>query len=169
MVITIENIFLTSGIALGLVCYALIAKWYLVPVLDKYPREIALPPLIFLHCFRYIGLAFLVTGVVAADIAPAFASPAGYGDLLTALLALISVIALRNRWHVAITLVWVFNVVGTLDLLNALFQGLLHIRAGQLGGAYLIPSLIVPALLVSHFLIFRILLGRTKITARARR
>ena len=168
MAITIENIFLTSGMTLGVVCYALIAKWYLIPVLDRYPRETALLPLILLHCFRYVGLAFLVTGVVAADIAPAFALPAGYGDLLAALLALVSVIALRNRWGVAMTLVWIFNVFGTLDLLNALSQGLLHIRAGQLGGAYLIPSLIVPALLVSHFLIFRILLSRTNMTATAR-
>jgi len=142
---------------MGIIAYALIAKSYLIPALDKYPRNTALLPLVFLHCFRYLGLAFLLPGVVSADMAHEFAVPAAYGDFLAALLALISVIALRNNWAVAIPLVWVFNVVGTLDLLNALPHGVLFTHAGQFGGAYIIPSLIVPALLVSHFLIFRLL------------
>jgi|SRR5712692_9053552 len=155
-----ENIILTSGMALGIVSYGLIARWYIIPVLDKHSLHTALVPLILLHCFRYLGLSFLLPGVVSIHIARAFAVPAAYGDFLTALLALIAVLALRNRWDVAITLVWVFNVVGTLDLLVALPQGILNIHAGQLVGAYFIPSLIVPALLVTHFLVFRLLLKR---------
>ena len=157
-----ENIFLTSSMTLGILAYGLIAKWYIIPALDKHPRSTALLPLILLHCFRYLGLSFLLPGVVSADIALAFTVPAAYGDFLTALLALIAVIALRSHWTVAIPLVWVFNVVGALDLLNALPQGLLNIHAGQLGGAYFIPSLIVPALLVSHFLVFRLLIKRAE-------
>lgn len=152
-----ENIILTSGMTFGIINYGLIAKWYIIPALDKYPRSTALLPLILLHCFRYFGLSFLLPGVVSADISPAFAVPTAYGDFITSILALIAVIALRGHWSVAIPLVWVFNVVGTLDLMNALPQGLLNIHAGQLGGAYIIPSLIVPALFVSHFLVFRLL------------
>lgn len=153
-----ENLILTSGMAFGIVNYGLIARWYIMPALNKLPRSAALVPLILLHCFRYLGMSFLLTGVVSAELSPAFAVPAAYGDLLAALLALIAVIALRSHWTVAIPLVWIFNIVGTLDLLDALPQGVLNIHAGQLGGAYLIPSLIVPALLVSHFLVFRLLI-----------
>ena len=63
-------------------------------------------PLIFPHCFRYIGLVFLVSGVVASDMPQAFAVPAAYGDLLTTVLALIAVIALRAGWAIALLLVW---------------------------------------------------------------
>ena len=155
-----ENIILTSGMALGVISYGLIARWYIIPVLDKHPLHTSLVPLILLHCFRYLGLSFLLPGVVSIHLARAFSVPAAYGDFVTALLALTAVLALRNRWDVAIPLVWAFNVVGTLDLLVALPQGILNIHAGQLGGAYIIPALIVPALLVTHFLVFRLLLKR---------
>jgi hypothetical protein len=43
-----------------------------------------------LHSFRFIGLAFLVPGVVAPDLPSAFARSAAYGDIVAATLALIS-------------------------------------------------------------------------------
>ena len=152
-----QNVILMSSLILGVIAYGLIAKWYLIPVLERHSQSAALQPLILLHCFRYLGLAFLLPGVIAAHISPTFAVPAAYGDLAAALLAFVAVLALRYRWSFAMQSVWVFNVVGTLDLLNALMQGVFHIHAGQLGGAYIIPSLIVPALLVSHYLVFRLL------------
>ncbi len=157
-----ENLILISSMIFGVINYGLIAKWYVIPALDKWARETALVPLILLHCFRYQGLEFLVPGVVAPDISPAFTIPTAYGDLLTALLGLIAVIALRARWSMALLLVWVFNIVGTLDLLNALPQALLNIHAGQLGGSYYVAAVVVPALLVSHFLIFRLLVRRAE-------
>jgi hypothetical protein len=58
----------------------------------------------------------------------------------------------------------VFNLWGTLDLLNAFYQanhgGLL---AGQLGAAYFIPTVFVPLLLITHGLAFRILLRQQRI------
>jgi uncharacterized membrane protein len=47
--------------------------------------------------------------------------------------------------------VWIFNVVGTIDLLNALR----HVDvAPKFGAAWYIPTLLVPVLLVTHFMIF---------------
>ena len=43
----------------------------------------------------------------------------GYGDLITALLALVALAALRARLQGAIALVWVTVIVGMLDTLNA--------------------------------------------------
>jgi hypothetical protein len=54
---------------------------------------------------------------------------------------------------------WIYNIWGTLDLLNAFYQGnAAALQAGQLGAAYFIPTLFVPLLLITHGLAFRILL-----------
>ena len=55
-------------------------------------------------------------------------------------------------------MVWVFNVEGTLDLLNAITQGLRYTEGGTLGATFFIPMVVVPALLVSHVMIFIMLL-----------
>jgi hypothetical protein len=106
------------------------------------------------HSFRFISLSFLVTATPAA-----FAVPAAYGDLITALLALVALGAVRYRWPVAGSLVWLFNIFGTLNLLFGFYQGLsIPIDIGLLGPAYFIPSVIAPAWLITHFIIFRLLL-----------
>ena len=159
------ELILPLSIIFGLVNFSLIAAWYLIPALDRLPRDAALAPLLLFHSFRYLGLAFLIPGVVAGTMSTRFAVPAAYGDLAAALLALVGVIALRRHWRFSTTLVWIFNIVGTLDLLNALFQRVQHVPTGEFGGVYLIPALIVPALLVSHVLVFRLLVKSPEKTA----
>ena len=149
---------LLLSIVMGLTAYGLIAKWYLMPVLLTLPRARALVPLLLFHCFRFIGLAFLIPGVTSQPLDPRFANPAAYGDLLAALLAFFAILALRRGWRTAIPLVWVFNVEGTLDLLNAVTQGLRYTEDGALGATYFIPAIVVPALLVTHVMVFVILL-----------
>jgi hypothetical protein len=145
---------------LSLVVYGLIARWYVAPRLRALPLASALMPLLFLHATRHLGMVFLVPSVVGPGLQPEFAVPAAYGDLLAALLALLALVALRARWPVALALVWVFNVVGALDLANALYRGA---RLGvSLGAAYYIPTFAVPALLVTHAMIFTILLRRSR-------
>ena len=103
----------------------------------------ALRPLLVLHAFRFIGLSFLVPGVVSPNLPLAFARDAAYGDIVAAILALAALATLRSG--VGIALVWAFNLWGSFDLLNAFYQanaaGLLP---GQLGAAYFIPTAIVP-------------------------
>ena len=147
-------------VVLSLVVYSLIARWYVVPRLAALPRRDALTPLLLLHAFRYLGMVFLVPTVVGPALPAAFAVPAAYGDLLAALLALLAIAALRQTWPVAIPLVWLFNVEGTLDLVNAFYQGLRN--NVQLGAAYYIPTFAVPALLVTHAMIFAMLIRRTR-------
>src|SRR3989454_12604871 len=109
---------------LSLVLYTLIARWHVAPRLAALPLASALSPLLFLHAFRHLGMVFLVPTVVGSSLPPAFAVPAAYGDLLAALLALLAIVALRSRRLFGLPLVWLFNVVGTVDLVNALAQGL---------------------------------------------
>jgi hypothetical protein len=102
-------------------------------------------------------LSFLVPGVVSPDLPAAFARPAAYGDLATTVLALLSLATLTNP--LGTMLVWTFNVVGTVDLLYAFYQGnTVDLVPGLQGAAYYIPTVLVPLLLVTHALVFRILL-----------
>ncbi len=151
------DLILPLSIVMGLMVYGLIAKWYVMPVLLALPRARALVPLLLFHCFRFIGLAFLIPGVTSQPLDPRFANPAAYGDLLAALLAFLAILALRGGWRPAIPLVWVFNIEGLLDLLNAVTQGLRYTEDGALGATYFIPAIIVPALLVTHVMVFIIL------------
>ena len=142
----------------SLVVFSLLAKWYLAPWLKNTPPKEELTLLLIPHAFRHIGMVFLVPGVVYQTLPSAFAYPAAYGDLVSGILALISMVALRAGWGFAIPLVWLFNVVGTLDLLNALR----HVDvAPGFGAAWYIPTFVVPLLLVTHYMIFARLLKRT--------
>ncbi len=89
-----------------------------------------------------------------------FATPAAYGDLGAAILALIAVFALRSKSSLAIPLVWLFNIWGFADLAHAVYEGAIGvgISPGMLGAAFFIPTVLVPLLFVTHVLIFRLLL-----------
>jgi hypothetical protein len=145
------------SIALGFLAWGIVAARYLWPALSARTRADALRPILLLHSFRFIGLAFVVPGVVSPDLPEAFAQPAAYGDLVAAVLALIALAALRSG--LGIPLVWVFNVWGTADLLYAYYLGRIGVgvEPGHLGAAYFIPTVIVPLLLITHGLAFRLL------------
>jgi hypothetical protein len=148
------------SVLLGFVVWGLIGERYIWPALRGRPRAEALRPLLLLHAFRFVGLAFLVPGVVSPDLPAAFAQPAAYGDLATSMLALLAIAMLGSRAGTII--VWVFNIVGTVDLLYAFYQADrlgVGMTPGLQGAAYFIPTLLVPLLLVTHALVFRILLG----------
>jgi hypothetical protein len=163
---------LTFGVtvAFGLLAWSVFAGQYIWPVMKARGRTEALRPILVLHGFRYIGLAAWVPGVVSAELpGTAFARGLAAGDLITAILALIALAALRTR--LATALVWIFNIVGTADLLNAFYQGnriSLADHPGWLGAVYYLPVLGVPLLLVTHFLVFRVLLRKEPPLAAAR-
>jgi hypothetical protein len=145
------------SIAFSLVVWGIVAARYIWPELRVRNRAGALQPLLILHGFRFIGLAFLVPGVVSPDLPSAFAHSAAYGDIIAAVLALLSLLLLPRAAGVVVA--WIFNLWGTADLLNAFYQGNhAGLVAGQLGATYFIPTIIVPLLLITHTLAFRILL-----------
>ena len=146
-----------ASIAFSFIAWGIVTARYIWPQLRLLQRSEALRPLLILHSFRFIGLAFLVPGVVSPDLPSAFAHSAAYGDIVAAILALLSLVSLRRR--VGVVTAWIFNLWGSADLLNAFYQansaGLL---SGQLGATYFIPTLVVPLLLITHGVAFRILL-----------
>ena len=145
------------SIAFSCIAWGIVAARYIWPELRLRQRAEALRPLLILHSFRFIGLAFLVPGVVSPDVPPAFAQSAAYGDIIAAILALLALTSLSGR--AGIVIAWIFSLWGTADLFNAFYQANhTGLTAGQLGSTYFIPTFIVPLLLITHGLSFRILL-----------
>src|SRR5579863_1669551 len=152
-----QMIWFFVSIAFSLIAWGIVTARYIWPELRFRPRAEALRPLLILHSFRFIGLAFLIPGVVSSDLPASFAHAAAYGDIIAAILALLSLLLLPSAPGVVAT--WIFSLWGSADLFNAFYQanhaGLL---AGQLGAAFFLPTVIVPLLLITHGLAFRILL-----------
>jgi hypothetical protein len=74
--------------------------------------------------------------------------------MVTALVALGVLIALRARWSHAIAFVWVFVAVASIDTVNAIVQSMrFSVFDDALGVNWVIVTLYVPALLVSTYLI----------------
>ncbi len=151
------DLMLPTSIALSLTTWAYIAFRYIHPALGSWPVRRALEPLLLLHTFRYVGLMFLIPGVTSQVLDARFAHPAAYGDLIAAVLAFVAIGALRIKKPWALGAVWIFNIWGAGDLLNAVVRGLLFTADGQMGAAYWIPATIVPLLLVTHAHIFALL------------
>jgi hypothetical protein len=146
---------------LALVAYALLAWWHLAPRLAKLDRHQALEPLVWVHAFRIVGGAILAPGTVGLGVSLAFRRMIGIGDMATATLALVALLALRARWSRADALVWLLLVVGALDTINAIIQSLRdNVFIHPLGVNWVIVTMYVPALVVSSVLIVLQLLRR---------
>ena len=154
------------SVGFGLAAWGAVAWHYIWPELRERPTSENLKPILLLHGFRFLGLAFVVPGVVSPELPTTFAQPVAYGDLITAFLALLALATLGTYSGTMLT--WVFNTFGTADLLFAFYQGgriSLPDTQGLLGAGYFILTAFVPLLLITHGLAFRILL-RTKVVAR---
>jgi len=147
---------------LSVVAYSLIAMWYVWPRLSRLPLALALAPLLWVHAFRIVGGAILAPGAGGPGVPTEFREMIGYGDMATAVLALLALIALRAQLPRAIAYVWVCVTVGMLDTVNAIIQSMrFSVFTYPLGVNWVIVTMYVPALLVSSALIFTRLLRPT--------
>src|ERR1700722_12347963 len=130
------------SIAFSFIVWGMVTARYIWPQLRHLGRSEALRPILFLHSFRFVGLAFLVPGVVSPDLPSAFAHPAAYGDIVGAALALLSLLSLPRTGGVFVA--WIFNLWGSADLLSAFYHAnRIGLVPGQLGATYIIPTLVV--------------------------
>lgn len=149
---------LTLNLAFSTLVFWVAAKLYVLPTLSDCEPSTILLPVLLLHSLRHLGLMFLAPGAVYSGIPPQFTHPAAYGDLLTAVLALLAIPAVASRARSAKVLVWIFNIVGSLDLIDAITLATVYDASPFMGAAYWIPAFWVPALLVTHYLTFLVLL-----------
>src|ERR1700730_12341506 len=109
------------SVAFGLAAWGAVAWHSIWPMLKERPSPENLKPILLLHGFRFLGLAFVVPGVVSPDLPAAFAQPVAYGDLMPAMLALLALTPLGTRTGTVLTSV--FNGFGTAALIFAFYLG----------------------------------------------
>src|SRR6201982_4342309 len=138
------------SVPFGLTVWGVVAWHYIWPALREHPSPENLKPILLLHGFRFLGLAFVVPGVVSPELPATFAQPVAYGDLMSAILALLALSTLGTRVGTVVT--WVFNTFGTADLLFAFYLGgriSLPDTQGLLGAGYFILTAYVPLLFIT--------------------
>jgi hypothetical protein len=159
------NTFLNFSLELTMsfVVFGLLAKWYFWPYVSTLPFTQGVLILLLPFLFRHLGLMSLVPGVVDPELTQTtFAWYQAYGDFIAMILALISFILVHKRWKYALAVVWLFNIVGTLDHLNAMVLGTLSDIGAQLHAFWYIPVIVVPLDMILHFLIFVLLIERSR-------
>jgi len=146
---------------LSFVVFGLLAWWYVWPWLRSVDRTTAFTALTFVHALRPIGATVLVASVAGTALPRDFAQAVAYGDLATSVLAVLTLLALRWRLGLAIALVWLTNVVGTADLVNALIGGVRNdVSRLGMGSFWYVVTILVPILWITHVLAFALLLRR---------
>ena len=150
--------------AVAFIVFGLIAKWYIWLRIKDRPPASALPPLLLYACLRVNGLMFLMPGLVSPQLPQAFAVPTAYGDLTAAVLSLIALACIRYESKAAMPMLWLFNVVGLIDLVYANISSIKdNVDPTFLGASYYLAVLNVPAMAVVHVMIFAYLLRRPKL------
>lgn len=148
---TIINIQALTGTAALLLGF----RYWIQPRISQLALHDALLPFVFLNAFRYLGLTFMAKEQFYGGFPEEFLTTVGLLDLTTALLAIVSVVALKTRWRFAIPLVWIFNLVGFGDLITAFPQFFgLKLYDQNLGFIWLMFVTYGLATFLSHIYIF---------------
>ena len=99
---------------LSYVAAMLMAVWYLAPALARRPLAEALTVLAWVQAFRYVALQiFSASDVAGLQASLAAQRVIAFGDLATAVLAIVALLTLRRGMPVARPLMWVLAIVGT--------------------------------------------------------
>jgi len=156
---------LTLNVIATTVVFYVAARIYVLPNLGRWRPATVLVPILLLHSLRHLGLMFLTRGAIYPGLAPQFAWPAALGDFLSAVLAFVAIFPVVRELPAARPMVWIFNVVGSLDLLSAITLANVYGTPPYMGPSYWIPAFWVPSLLVTHYLTFLVLLRHWRTNA----
>ena len=136
------------------------ARLYLLPLIPRFRPQQILVPILLLHSMRHLGMMFLTRGATYPGLPSEFAYEAAFGDLVTAIIAFVAIPLVLSGSGLAKPVVWVFNIVGTADLIVAITTATIYNAPPAMGPAYWIPALWVPLLLVTHCVTFVLLRHR---------
>lgn len=138
-------------------------RYWIQPKISKLSIHEVLLPFVFLNTFRYLGLSFMAKEQFYDGFPTDFLTTVGLWDLTTAILALITTVALKTKWKFAIPMVWIFNIVGFADLVTAFPQFFgLELYNHNLGFIWLTFITYGLAAFLSHLYIFYRLISPKK-------
>lgn len=130
--------------------YILAAVWYIGPWIGRRSLADALSVLVWVHVFRYIALEIFSAEKFGWNIPDDVADQIIYGDVISTVIAIIALVALRYRLQAARWIVWLLVVVTVVDLANAGVQGASNeLFEDTFGVPWLILVFYVPALWVT--------------------
>src|SRR5262245_4593657 len=154
---TIFDRVLPLNLIANTVIFFVAARLYLLPLVSRLRPQQILVPILLLHSTRHLGMMFLTRGATYPGLPPAFAYPAAFGDLVSAIIAVAAIPLSIRGSRCAKPIVSVFDIFGTVDLLEAITTGTIYNAVVAMGAAYCIPAFWVPLLLVTHYVTFVVL------------
>jgi hypothetical protein len=138
-----------------------------VAVVRESVDSLPLQALVGIHAVRFIGIVFLILGA-RGELSPLFAERAGWGDVITAAIAIVLVLIGLGKVPRGVLFAW--NVFGMLDLLVAVGTATFLVARGDIPGVQpllslpliLVPIFAVPLLFATHVALFRRLRAPTQ-------
>lgn len=133
-------------------------------------KQIKLEQLIFIHLFRFVGVFFLLVYLYGA-LPRQFALIGGIGDIITAVLVLPVIWAIKIKLSFSKILVWLWNIIGVIDIISVLATAIIvtkmAMKTNDVGvqqfGTFpfsWIPAFAPATIIFLHLLIFKKLLER---------
>ncbi len=147
-----------AAIVWTLAALVLLACWKIVPT-KAWALNIDLRWLVLFHLTRLAAGVYFLVLCQHGQLPCAFATRAGWGDIIVAIFSLPVVAAMRARFAKRLLLVW--NTVGFIDIIFVVLSALCFgLRDWQSMHALrelplsLLPTFLVPLIIASHVLIF---------------
>lgn len=143
------------------VVYIMAAVWYIGPWLRTRSLLDALSALVWVHAFRYIALEIFSAQKFGWNVPDDVADQIIYGDVISTVVAIVALVALRYRPPIARLVVWVLVVVTVVDLSNAGVQGATNELFEETFGVpwliliFYVPTLWVTAVMMAWQLVAR--------------
>ena len=146
----------------SLVLSGLVARWYLWRRLEAVPLSIGLPPLFLVHALRYLPSSAFAPGQIDPRAPMDAMAAIAYGDLGSAIIALVAALFLYYQWRGAIAVAWAVNGIMSLDWLYGGYRAASsQLVTFPLGGNWYIVNYYVPLIGLVHVVIFARLWTRT--------
>ncbi|WP_224248389.1 hypothetical protein [Hyalangium gracile] len=139
----------------------MLLSWRRIPAARAFFERLGLPSYLWLHMLRaFIGAGFLIE-LSRGRLPAEFALGAGVGDIIAGLLAAL-VLFTPARTPLRARALWVFNVVGFVDILAVLVaaQRILFFGDPRAMASFgqapwpMVPLYVVPLIVASHVILF---------------
>jgi hypothetical protein len=141
-----------------LTALVLFACWKIAPI-RVWALDIDLRWLVLFHLSRLFAGVYFLMLCRSGQLPCGFAKPAGWGDMIVAILAVAVAGAMRTQFAKTLLLIW--NTIGLIDIIFVVFSALrfglkdwqsMHVlREPPLS---LLPTFLVPLIIALHVLIF---------------
>jgi hypothetical protein len=141
-----------------LTALVLFACWKISPI-RVWALSVGVRGLLLFHVTRLFAGSYFLVLCHRGQLPRGFARPAGWGDIVVAVLALAMVGAMRTEFAKPLLLTW--NTIGLIDIIFVVFNALRFglqdwqsMHALRKLPLSLLPTFLVPLIIASHVLIF---------------